>query len=123
MLRVGLVQMSVGSCKATNIATAVKLINSACSQGAKLVTLPECFNSPYGTQYFAEYAEAIPGNSTSARVQNCIYTPILRKKFCFFFDKNFWSKISFFFFCQILTKIPCLTKRLWSKSFGPNFRF
>lgn len=66
MLRVGLVQMSVGSCKATNIATAVKLIKSAATSGAKLVTLPECFNSPYGTQYFKEYAEPIPGNSTSA---------------------------------------------------------
>lgn len=26
--------------------------------------LQECFNSPYGTQYFAEYAEEIPGEST-----------------------------------------------------------
>ena len=25
----------------------------------------ECFNSPYGTQYFAEYAEEIPGESTN----------------------------------------------------------
>ena len=24
----------------------------------------ECFNSPYGTQYFAKYAEKIPGEST-----------------------------------------------------------
>ena len=24
----------------------------------------ECFNSPYGTQYFADYAEPIPGTST-----------------------------------------------------------
>ena len=25
----------------------------------------ECFNSPYGTQYFADYAEEIPGESTN----------------------------------------------------------
>ena len=24
----------------------------------------ECFNSPYGTNYFPEYAEPIPGGST-----------------------------------------------------------
>jgi len=28
------------------------------------VYLQECFNSPYGTQYFADYAEPIPGTST-----------------------------------------------------------
>lgn len=28
------------------------------------MSLPECFNSPYGTQYFKEYAEKIPGEST-----------------------------------------------------------
>lgn len=26
--------------------------------------LQECFNSPYGTKYFAEYAEEIPGEAT-----------------------------------------------------------
>ena len=48
MMRVGLVQMSVGACKKSNVANAVKLIKHASEQGAKLVTLPECFNSPYG---------------------------------------------------------------------------
>ena len=28
------------------------------------VILQECFNCPYGTQYFKEYAEPVPGNST-----------------------------------------------------------
>ena len=27
--------------------------------------MQECFNSPYGTQYFADYAEEIPGDSTN----------------------------------------------------------
>ena len=26
--------------------------------------IKECFNSPYGTQYFAEYAEKVPGETT-----------------------------------------------------------
>ena len=37
----------------------------------------ECFNSPYGTSYFAEYAEKIPGESTEvlakAAKENSIY--------------------------------------------------
>ena len=70
--------MAVGACKKTNLQNAVKLIKvticrftvdktfqQASDQGAKLITLPECFNSPYGTQYFGEYAENIPGNSSS----------------------------------------------------------
>ena len=28
--------------------------------------LQECFNSPYGTKFFPEYAEPIPGPSTQA---------------------------------------------------------
>lgn len=27
--------------------------------------MQECFNSPYGPQYFAEYAEEIPGETTN----------------------------------------------------------
>jgi len=46
-------------------------------QGAQLVSLPECFNSPYGTKYFPEYAEEIPGGSTealaSAAKENDVY--------------------------------------------------
>ena len=30
-----------------------------------MVVLPECFNSPYGTQYFRQYSETIPGESTN----------------------------------------------------------
>lgn len=30
-----------------------------------IVALPECFNSPYGTKFFPEYAEEIPSGETS----------------------------------------------------------
>ena len=42
------------------------VLQSAASDGARVVALPECFNSPYGTKYFADYAENIPGPSTQA---------------------------------------------------------
>lgn len=31
----------------------------AARKGASLVVLPECFNSPYGTQFFSQYAETL----------------------------------------------------------------
>lgn len=31
----------------------------AARSGASLIVLPECFNSPYGTQYFSKYAETL----------------------------------------------------------------
>ncbi|XP_013387691.2 omega-amidase NIT2-like [Lingula anatina] len=64
--RLGLIQLAVGASKADNIARAVRSIKEAASGGAKIVALPECFNSPYGTSYFPEYAEKIPGESTNA---------------------------------------------------------
>ena len=39
-------------------------VKEAVANGAKVVSLPECFNAPYGTKYFAEYAEEIPGGET-----------------------------------------------------------
>ena len=48
-MRLALIQLAVGACKAQNIARAVTKVKEAGDAGAKLVTLPECFNSPYGT--------------------------------------------------------------------------
>lgn len=42
-------QLSVGPDKAKNVAAAVTEIHKAKENGAQLVALPECFNSPYGT--------------------------------------------------------------------------
>jgi len=54
----------VGRSKSDNLSQAVKLIEEASSNGATVVALPECFNSPYGSKYFKEYSETIPGNTT-----------------------------------------------------------
>ncbi|XP_074644239.1 omega-amidase NIT2-like isoform X2 [Tubulanus polymorphus] len=56
--------MAVSSNKIENLARVCKLITDAAKEGAKIVALPECFNSPYGTRYFDEYAETIPGQTT-----------------------------------------------------------
>ncbi|XP_072287646.1 omega-amidase NIT2 [Pyxicephalus adspersus] len=62
--RLALVQLSVSSVKADNLKRASELVKQAAQQGAQIVALPECFNSPYGTKFFSEYAENIPGQST-----------------------------------------------------------
>ncbi|KAF0979609.1 hypothetical protein FDP41_001277 [Naegleria fowleri] len=56
-LRIGLCQLFVTADKTRNIKNAVEKIRQAKDMGAELVVLPECFNSPYGTQYFKQYAE------------------------------------------------------------------
>lgn len=64
--KIALVQLLSGADKQVNLSNATKLIEEAADNGAKLVALPECFNSPYGTKFFPEYAENIPGESTNA---------------------------------------------------------
>ncbi len=64
-LRVGLCQLLVGRNKTQNVEKAATMIREAAQKGAQLVVLPECFNCPYGTKYFKEYAEvAAPGSPT-----------------------------------------------------------
>ncbi|CAH0587886.1 unnamed protein product [Chrysodeixis includens] len=67
--KIALIQVKVGMDKAKNVANAVKEIHKAKEKGAQLVALPEFFNSPYGTQYFKEYAEEIPCGPTSAALK------------------------------------------------------
>jgi predicted amidohydrolase len=57
--KLGLCQMLVSMSKEENLNKAAELIGSAVSSGCNVVVLPECFNSPYGTKYFADYAEDI----------------------------------------------------------------
>ncbi|XP_041373451.1 omega-amidase NIT2-like [Gigantopelta aegis] len=62
--KLALIQMLVGTSKGDNLSRAVKFITEAAKSGAQLVALPECFNSPYGTKYFKEYSEKIPGETS-----------------------------------------------------------
>ncbi|KAJ2559041.1 Omega-amidase nit3 [Coemansia sp. RSA 1933] len=58
-LKLALVQLAAGAHKAANLAHARSKVLEASRAGANMVVLPECFNSPYGTQYFDKYAEEI----------------------------------------------------------------
>ncbi|KAF9364381.1 hypothetical protein BGX34_001695 [Mortierella sp. NVP85] len=57
--KLALVQLAVTANKDDNLANARTHVLEAASKGANLVVLPECFNSPYGTRYFPEYAESL----------------------------------------------------------------
>uniref|UniRef100_A0A8C4GQZ3 omega-amidase n=1 Tax=Dicentrarchus labrax TaxID=13489 RepID=A0A8C4GQZ3_DICLA len=75
--RLAVVQLQVSSVKADNLSRARRLVKEAAGQGSKVVLLPECFNSPYGTGFFSTYAERIPGESTQvlseAAKENKVY--------------------------------------------------
>jgi len=59
-LKLALCQIRVGADKEANIATARKAVEDAAEAGASLVSLPECWNSPYDTLCFPKYAEPVP---------------------------------------------------------------
>jgi omega-amidase len=64
--RLAVLQLEVTADKQKNIANALEKIREAVTDGrAQVVILPECFNSPYGVEYFAKYAEIIPSGETS----------------------------------------------------------
>ncbi|KAM3875785.1 omega-amidase NIT2 [Diretmus argenteus] len=75
--RLAVVQLHVTNVKADNLSRARRLIQEAAGQGSQVVLLPECFNSPYGTSFFPEYAERIPGESSrmlsEAAKENKVY--------------------------------------------------
>jgi omega-amidase len=55
-----LVQLASGADKAQNLSHArTKVLEAVKQHNAKIVVLPECFNSPYGTKYFPKYAEQL----------------------------------------------------------------
>lgn len=54
------VQMLVSNNKLANLTRAKSHIQAAAKMGAHVVMLPECFNSPYDTKSFPQYAEPIP---------------------------------------------------------------
>ncbi|KAI1821382.1 carbon-nitrogen hydrolase [Xylaria intraflava] len=58
-IKLACVQLASGSDKAANLSHARQKVLEAAQAGANLVVLPECFNSPYGCDYFPSYAETI----------------------------------------------------------------
>ncbi|KAI0540442.1 carbon-nitrogen hydrolase [Xylaria digitata] len=58
-LKLACVQLASGADKAANLSHARDKVLEAAQAGANLVVLPECFNSPYGCDYFPSYAEAL----------------------------------------------------------------
>ncbi|XP_023338709.1 omega-amidase NIT2 [Eurytemora carolleeae] len=63
--KLALIQLAVGSNKTENIKRAALKISEAAQNGAHVISLPECFNSPYGTKYFQDYSESIPDGPSS----------------------------------------------------------
>ena len=61
-LKIALCQIKVTNDKKVNLDNARTAIDIASKQNANLVSLPECFNSPYDVKAFPDYAEFIPDN-------------------------------------------------------------
>ena len=59
-VRVALCQLLAGGDKLRNLEAAAAAVAEAASHGAKIIALPECFNSPYATDQFPLFAEPIP---------------------------------------------------------------
>lgn len=64
-LKVALIQLAAGADKARNLANVKASVIKAAQSGARLVVLPECFNSPYSVTAFPTYAEPIPEGETT----------------------------------------------------------
>jgi omega-amidase len=59
-LRIAICQISVGAVKLTNIDRAATALRRAHALGSQLAVLPECWNCPYSTASFPEFAEVVP---------------------------------------------------------------
>lgn len=59
-LKLALCQIGVTASKEENLRVAADALRTASSNGAHLAVLPECFNSPYDTSCFKDYAEPLP---------------------------------------------------------------
>ncbi|OIW28827.1 putative nitrilase [Coniochaeta ligniaria NRRL 30616] len=58
-VKIACIQLASGADKAANLSHARDKVLEAAAQGANIVVLPECFNSPYGCDYFPSYAEQL----------------------------------------------------------------
>ncbi|KAK8042209.1 carbon-nitrogen hydrolase [Apiospora rasikravindrae] len=58
-VKLACIQLASGADKAANLSHARDKVLEAARDGAKIIVLPECFNSPYGCDYFPAYAETL----------------------------------------------------------------
>jgi omega-amidase len=58
-VKLACVQLGAGADKTANLAHAAEQVAKAAGGGARIVVLPECFNSPYGCNFFPDYAETL----------------------------------------------------------------
>ncbi|KAJ4396579.1 Omega-amidase nit3 [Gnomoniopsis smithogilvyi] len=65
-VKLACVQLASGTDKAANLSHAREKVLEAATTGAKIIVLPECFNSPYGCDYFPSYAEQLTPYPPSA---------------------------------------------------------
>ncbi|KAH6610838.1 carbon-nitrogen hydrolase [Trichoderma cornu-damae] len=67
-IKISCIQLASGADKDANLKHAAGKVAEAARSGSKLVVLPECFNSPYGCDYFPKYAETLlPSPPTEAQ--------------------------------------------------------
>jgi omega-amidase len=58
-VKVGICQIKISKNKQENYKTVENAIQEVVEKGAKIIVLPECWNSPYGTENFKDYAEYV----------------------------------------------------------------
>lgn len=58
-VKLACIQLASGADKLANLSHAADKVREAAAAGAKIVVLPECFNSPYGCAHFPSYAETL----------------------------------------------------------------
>lgn len=58
-VKLACIQLAAGPDKSANLAHAASEVARAARDGSKIIVLPECFNSPYGCDYFPQYAEQL----------------------------------------------------------------
>ncbi len=63
-LPLAICQMKVQAEKEVNLRRAEEMITNAATKGARMIVLPEIFNSPYQAALFPDYAEIFPGKTS-----------------------------------------------------------
>lgn len=70
MFKLALIQLKVTANKSLNLSNATAKVLTAAQNGANIIVLPECFNSPYGTAYFHQYAESFEDSETLKQLKS-----------------------------------------------------